>query len=700
MLFACGLVLSPLLSFGQLKQIALSELTSGSGMYFGAQMTPTTITVTVKGPSDRFLGFGFGANMSSGDAIIWSTLGSGAAPLQLRDHTMTGHQEPAVDAQQDWTVISNDVVSGSRMIVASRALNTGESNDIVFNFSNTTQNLFWAKAETASNQIAYHGSNRANGIVRNWVLVDQTPPTISSKNPADNASGVSLTANLTATFNESIAFGTGALTLFDGAGTVIQTVSSGSPGYSISGSTLTFNPTANLALNTDYYIQIEPTAIKDIAGNLFAGIADNTTWNFNTNDLTAPVLTTLSPADNASGAAVTANLTATFNENIQLGTGLIELFSGTGTLVESFDVAASALVTVANTSVTINPTADLAENTDYYVHIAAGAIQDISGNNYAGITNNTAWNFNTNTVTPPVLAANPFTPADDATGVNLTTPLTVTFNEPIMLGSGALQLFHANGTLVESFGNASPALTVSGNMLTVNPTDPLLEMNSYYVTIGAGFILDAQSNGYAGFSDDATWNFTTGDFTDPELIASPFVPADNAINVPLNTVLKVTFNEPIQFGNGNITLVDEDGGFSSQNFDVATAGLNIAGNTLSITPTLGLSMQVHYHVIIDAGAVSDLSGNAFGGISSTTDWNFRAVLESGLEELSGSGIFWDGATLVLENESISASLFDAMGKAVRKGLAKSTDCSGLTAGVYFVAIQSQDATRIFKIYVR
>jgi Ca2+-binding RTX toxin-like protein len=43
----------------------------------------------------------------------------------------------------------------------------------------------------------------------------------------------------------------------------------------------------------------------------------------------------------------------------------------------------------------INPTADLGEGTDYYVEIAKGAIKDIAGNKYAGITGNSTWNFTT-----------------------------------------------------------------------------------------------------------------------------------------------------------------------------------------------------------------------------------------------------------------------------------------------------------------
>ena len=177
------MAICPILTFGQTKEIAFSELTAGSGMYFGAVMTTTDITVTVQGPSDRFLAFGFGTGMASGnDAIIWSTLGTGAAPLQLRDHRMIGQgNEPTVDAQQDWSVVSNNVSGGNRTIVATRALNTGDANDVTFNFAAASQNLFWSKGPSATNQLQYHcASNRASGIVRNWVLVDVVPPVISS----------------------------------------------------------------------------------------------------------------------------------------------------------------------------------------------------------------------------------------------------------------------------------------------------------------------------------------------------------------------------------------------------------------------------------------------------------------------------------------------------------------------------------------
>lgn len=705
-LYILLLALFPFFSQAQLKEIAFSELTAGSGMFFGAEMSPTTITVTLQGPADRYLAFGFGTGMGTGnDALIWSTLGTGAAPLQVRDHRMIGvGSEPTVDAQQDWTVISNNVVGPNRTIVASRALSTGDANDVTFNFAATTQNLFWAKAPSASNQLQYHGGNRASGIVRTWTLVDQTPPTVSIFSPADNANQVSLTANLLVTFNENIQFGAGSITLYDENDNVVQTVSSGSPGLSISGSTMLFNPSANLVINTDYYVHIDPTAITDLEGNAFAGFTNNTTWNFNTNDITAPVLATvnpLSPADNASSVALTTNLTATFNENIQAGTGLIELFESGGTLVEAFDVASSPLVSFAGSTVTVNPTNDLVVNTAYYIRIASTAVRDLSGNAYAGISTNTAWNFNTNETIPPAVTT--LDPVDGETDVTVGTSFVMTFDEPVQILSSlvlSIRLYESSGTQVEEFTSAHPGLSVAGNQVMINPTADLAESTGYYILIDDGLIADLNGNEYAGMTANTEWNFTTGDFTDPTL-SGPFAPADNATNVPLNTTLVVTFDEPIAAGTGFIQLVDESGVSAGEQFDVATSpAVNISGNTLTITPTDELLPVTGYHVFIDAGAITDLASNSFAGIADMTVWNFETALNVGLTELEQAGMSWNGTILkLIPGSAVKATLFDAAGKKIRE-LQPVNDCSNLPTGVYFVGLESETAYQTVRIYVQ
>lgn len=688
----------PLMGFSQTKEIAFAELTPGSGMYFGAVMTTTDITVTLQGPSDRFIAFGFGTGMSTGnDAIIWSTLGTGAAPLQLRDHRMIGQgNEPTVDAQQDWTVISNNVSGGNRTIVASRALSTGDANDVTFNFAATTQNLFWSKGPSATNQLQYHGAgNRASGIVRNWVVPDVTPPVISSTVPTDNAVGINVNTNLTISFSEAISWGTGSVILYDGNDNVIQTISNGTAGSTVSGSTFFYNPPVNLVINTPYYIKIDATAFKDAANNFFAGITDNVTWNFNTNDVTPPALVAspFVPADNSNGVAITTPLSITFNEAVQAGTGEIQLYDGSGTLVEAYDVQTSPLISFLAGVVTINPT-DLVMNTDYYVNIQSGAVKDMSNNNYAGFTNNTTWNFNTNDLVAPLAVS--LSPADDAVNVPVAGTFSITFNEDVQLSTtGMIEVFTAAGTLIESFASGSAQITVNGDEITFSTTNPLTENTSYYVHITPGFIEDLSGNDFAGITTNTSWNFTVGDFTAPEITV--LNPADNSIDVLLNVIPTVTFNENIVMGPGSFYLVCENNG-TVQEFNTSLSNITVTASSVALNQP-GLNITYNYHILIDNDAVMDAAGNAFAGISDTTDWSFKAVLEMGLTELKTDEYSWNGKEFEIKTNYSYGEVLDAGGRRVRKLDSNKTVLDNLPAGIYTVRIMRNNEPAFLKIYV-
>ena len=99
------------------------------------------------------------------------------------------------------------------------------------------------------------------------------------------------------------------------------------------------------------------------------------------------------PSDNAAGTKLDQNIVLTFNEDVVAGSGDIELFERIGNkLVEAFTVSSSM---ISGSTVTINPAANFKPNASYYLHIPATAFVDAAGNNYAGITNKTAFDFTT-----------------------------------------------------------------------------------------------------------------------------------------------------------------------------------------------------------------------------------------------------------------------------------------------------------------
>ena len=131
---------------------------------------------------------------------------------------------------------------------------------------------------------------------------------------------------------------------------------------------------------------------KDSSGNYISKLYKNATTP---SDTTPPTASSFTPADNATGVAVAANLVVNFSEAIQKGSGNIVIKKvSDNSVVETIAVTA-ANVTVRGSKLTINPTANLATATDYYIGIANGAIKDTAGNNYAGITGNSIWNFKT-----------------------------------------------------------------------------------------------------------------------------------------------------------------------------------------------------------------------------------------------------------------------------------------------------------------
>lgn len=111
---------------------------------------------------------------------------------------------------------------------------------------------------------------------------DTTAPTVSSFNPTDGATGVAVDSNITLTFSEAILRGSGIIQLHSdsASGTVVETFdATSSSRLKFSGNMLTIDPTSNLSANTQYFLTFAPGAIKDLAGNSYAG---TTTYDFKT----------------------------------------------------------------------------------------------------------------------------------------------------------------------------------------------------------------------------------------------------------------------------------------------------------------------------------------------------------------------------------------------------------------------------------
>lgn len=137
------------------------------------------------------------------------------------------------------------------------------------------------------------------------------------------------------------------------------------------------------------------TATASAGGASIASSTLNTTAFTVAADTTPPSLVGTTPVDDAAGVVANANIVLNFSENVRAGAGAIEIhLASDNSLVQTIDVA-SANVTVAGATVTVNPPLDLAPGTGYFVTIANGAIRDVAGNDFSGISSPAAINFTT-----------------------------------------------------------------------------------------------------------------------------------------------------------------------------------------------------------------------------------------------------------------------------------------------------------------
>lgn len=249
-------------------------------------------------------------------------------------------------------------------------------------------------------------------------------PSVTDFSPADDSTAVAINTDLSVTFNQNVSIGTGLIALKNLTdGTQISIDITDGTQVSISGATLTINPTSNLLESKAYAVQIASGAIENTSGALFAGITDDTTWNFTTvgpPDTTPPLLNMLNPADDSSGVDVNSNLVLTFNEDVMAGNGMITLKkTGDDSTVETFAVGSSPQVSFVGAQLIIDPTTTLDFLASYYVLIESTAVKDVSGNSFAGLTASTDWNFRTSRAVITVLGTDSF--PDTATGDNIST---------------------------------------------------------------------------------------------------------------------------------------------------------------------------------------------------------------------------------------------------------------------------------------
>ena len=163
------------LSFAQSFTTGVVNLSSTPGLAMSVKLDiGSNVTMTLVGPSGRWFALGFGAENMEAETDVVGVHSAGT--LSNFDAKLIGYAAPVADALQNWTITSNQVVSGVRTIVATRPLDTGDANDYTFSAEEGSLSLIWARGSSNSFTYGYHGgSNRGVENATFTPLVSSSP---------------------------------------------------------------------------------------------------------------------------------------------------------------------------------------------------------------------------------------------------------------------------------------------------------------------------------------------------------------------------------------------------------------------------------------------------------------------------------------------------------------------------------------------
>ncbi|MBS4013732.1 MAG: Ig-like domain-containing protein [Bacteroidetes bacterium] len=144
-----------------------------------------------------------------------------------------------------------------------------------------------------------------------------------------------------------------------------------------------------------------------------------------------------------------------------------------------------------------------------------------------------------------------------------------------------------------------------------NYTIPNGHHGTYYLRL-----YDSADRSFYDQSDD----FSVADIEIPEITA--LTPANNAVDVAVNTTLIMGFSEAIFKNSGEITVYKSDDSSVIETINVTSEQVVINNKTATISLSKFLMNETNYYVIVDAEAFVDIAGNDAGGIGSETEWTF------------------------------------------------------------------------------
>lgn len=428
---------------------------------------------------------------------------------------------------------------------------------------------------------------------------DLVAPAVVNENPFNGAQNVPLNSPIMLQTSEPIdPSSVNQNTLFIRDEFTGQSVG-GSYSVSPDGLTISFLPSAPLAVGRRFSVFFNNRGITDLAGNLLscAGLCDYL-FTAGTTASTGPGVLGVSPANGLTGVAINSQIVVQFSEPVDAVT------IGQVTLTGGGTVNVISRLSNANQTLTLVPVVPLNANTTYTINVIG--VQDLGGN---PLTLPSTTTFTTGAgadLTPSTVTT--VSPSNGAGGVPTNAAIQLRFSkqvDPLTVSTTDFLVFP------QATGIPTPGLvSTSADALTATftPNSPLAPSTNYSIQ-ATGAIADLPGHPLPFFSS----SFTTGlgaVTTAPTVVEVS--PPNGTSGVPVNPQVVVVLSAPVS------TMTA-----SNNSITVTAGGTPVSGNvslsndqtTLTFTPTNLLAVSTTYTVT--ASGLADLAGNIVVPFNST-----------------------------------------------------------------------------------
>ena len=321
-----------------------------------------------------------------------------------------------------------------------------------------------------------------------------TVPTVVSVVPLNSATAVLVNSAITVTFDQEMTSQMKNLTsviLKKGTSDVAGTLT-------FAGKTAIFKPTNSLSSNTVYSGQVRSRLESNDDDDDDENTEKTFNWSFTTggaqgNDVTAPSVSSVLPANNATSVLTSGKYSVTFNEPMNPAT----ITSATVVLKQG-TVAVAGTVSYAGNTATFVPSAALAANTLYTGTVTTG-VKDVAGNAMAANYSSGFTTASANDLTAPTVLS--VIPLNNAVSVATNAKMTVTFSEAMSTST----INTATFLVKQGTTSVAGTVTYAANIATFTPSSALTANTVYTGNITTG-AKDAAGNAIAA---NYSWTFTT-----------------------------------------------------------------------------------------------------------------------------------------------------------------------------------------------